>query len=208
MVDDGANGTFSTDDLEAHGDVVANAAVALAQLEIPLATALAGLATASAAGAFTILNPAPALEFPEGTDLSAVNVLTPNQGEARVLVGERPDSDIDNAEVARRLQRLGVHAVVITMGEHGVDIFDGGNYEHVDPCLVDVVDSNGAGDSFNAALAVAICEGKPLSEAVRFANAAAALSCTGWETVPSYRGRADVDAFLASTTVVGAGHAR
>lgn len=69
------------------------------------------------------------------------------------------------------------------------------------PCIIDVVDSNGAGDSFNAALAVALDEGLPISEAVLFANATAALCCMDWETVPSYRYREDVDAFMRSITV-------
>ena len=60
-----------------------------------------------------------------------------------------------------------------------------------------VVDSNGAGDSFNAALAAALLEGKPLFAAARFANAVAGLCCTRWDTVPSYHTRAEVEAFLA-----------
>ena len=61
-----------------------------------------------------------------------------------------------------------------------------------------MVDSNGAGDSFNAGLAVALSEGRPLPEAARFANAVAGLCCTRWETVPSYHDRAEVNAFLAA----------
>lgn len=72
----------------------------------------------------------------------------------------------------------------------------------VPPCPVAVVDSNGAGDSFNAALAVALDEGQPIANAVLFANATAALCCTGWETVPSYRNRDEVAAFMQTQSAV------
>ncbi|MGJ3192200.1 ribokinase [Paenarthrobacter sp. FR1] len=203
VVDDGANASFSTDYVETHAATIRSAAVVLAQLEIPFESAVAGLATGAAAGALTILNPAPAVRLSPATDLSAVGIITPNQSEARVLVGEAPDSELPNSEVVQRLRKLGANAVVITMGEEGVDVFDGDEYVHVAPLHIDVIDSNGAGDSFNAALAVALCEGRSLTDAVRFANGTAALSCTGWETVPSYKRREDVDAFMAASLTGG-----
>lgn len=68
------------------------------------------------------------------------------------------------------------------------------------PVPVDVVDSNGAGDSFNAALATALAEGSDLPEAARFAGTVAALCCEHWETVPSYQDRETVEAFLDRAT--------
>lgn len=88
----------------------------------------------------------------------------------------------------------------MTLGESGSAVFGRNDTQEI-PCIIDVVDSNGAGDSFNAALAVALDEGLPISEAVLFANATAALCCMDWETVPSYRYREDVDAFMRSITV-------
>ena len=198
VVDKGANDRFSRADVDAHRGAIGEASVALAQLEIPLDTALYALGVAHSLGRITVLNPAPAVEL-AGVDLGAVDVITPNQGEARILVGERPDSALPNSEVAARLIAQGVRAVVITRGEDGADVFTADSADHVDAHSIEVVDSNGAGDSFNAGLAVALGEGLGLQDAVRFANATAALSCTGWETVPSYRRRADVDAVLAAT---------
>jgi ribokinase len=66
----------------------------------------------------------------------------------------------------------------------------------IQPCRVQVVDSNGAGDSFNAGLAVALAEGATVAEAARFAGAVAALCCTKWKTVPSYHTRPEVQQFL------------
>ncbi|MGH1525470.1 ribokinase [Leifsonia sp. L25] len=199
VVDLGANELFSPDDVVAAGGRVTDAAVVLAPLEIPLPTALHGLSRAHAAGAVTILNPAPAARLTG--PLEGIDVLTPNQTEARVLVGRDPHTDVDNAVIADELRALGVENVVITRGEEGVDVFTPDGYLHVLAHVVDVVDSNGAGDSFSAALAVGLAEGRTLPEAVVFANAAAALCCERWETVPSYRDRAAVEALLASTAV-------
>jgi ribokinase len=199
VVDKGANDLFSRDDIDVNRSLIAGARVAIAQLEIPLDTALYALGVAKAAGLTTVLNPAPAFDLTAlGVDLSAVDILTPNQGEARVLVGERPDADIPNDEIASRLRALGVRVVVITRGEHGADIFTASSSEHIDAHVVMVVDSNGAGDSFNAGFAVALAEGRELSDAVSFANGTAALSCTDWETIPSYKHRAQVDELIAA----------
>ncbi len=196
VVDLGANELFGPDDVAAAGERVTGAPVVLAQLEIPLDTALHGLRVAHDAGATTVLNPAPAVRL-DGRRLDMVDVLTPNQTEARLLVGRDPDAPVDNAVLAAELAAFGVRNLVITRGEDGVDVFTTDGFTHVATHAVDVVDSNGAGDSFSAALAVGLAEGMPLEDAVRLGNAAAALCCEGWETVPSYRDRAAVDALIA-----------
>lgn len=200
VVDLAANGLFGADDLAAAGERITAAPVVLAQLEIPLDTALEGLRIAHDAGATTILNPAPAVPL-AGRRLDAVDVLTPNQTEARLLVGRDPDADVDNAVIAEELRALGAGSVVITRGEDGADVFTADGATSVPAHAVDVVDSNGAGDAFSAALAVGLAEGSSLSEAVRLATATAALCCEAWETVPSYRDRAAVDALLARAGV-------
>ena len=67
---------------------------------------------------------------------------------------------------------------------------------HVDSYKIDVVDSNGAGDSFNAGLTVALADGASMMDAVAYANAVAGLCCTKWETVPSYHTAKEVDEFI------------
>lgn len=195
VVDPGANNSFSPADVDAAAGALGGAHVALAQLEIPLATALHALAAARAAGVTTILNPAPAVDLP-GTDLTCVDVLTPNEHEAKAVLGLGPDDATPPAELGRRLLALGPRAVVITLGEAGALVVTADGTVAVPPVRVDVVDSNGAGDSFNAALAVALGEGHDLPAAAGFAGTVAALCCEHWETVPSYQDRATVDAFL------------
>lgn len=195
VVDPGANALFGRSDLDAGRGKIAAADVVLAQLEIPLDTALYGLALGRELGVVTVLNPAPAADLRKA-DLTCVDVVTPNETEARVSAGLPPDSPAPNEEVAAMLTGRGARAVVITMGAQGADVFVDGASEHVAALPVEVVDSNGAGDSFNASLAVGLGEGLSLLEATRFAVTVATLSCTAWETVPSYQHRDQVDRYL------------
>ena len=199
-VDPGANALFSREDVDAGRAAIAACDVLLAQLEIPLDTALYGLALGRELGVTTVLNPAPAVDL-RGVDLSFVDVITPNETEARVSAGLPPGSALPDRSVAALLAERGPGAVVITGGGRGAEIFAGGLHERVAAPKVQVVDSNGAGDSFNAGLAVGLGEGLPLPEATRFAVAVATLSCTRWETVPSYHRRDEVESYLAGAAV-------
>lgn len=200
VVDMGANKLFTPALVDQALPQLKHSNVALAQLEIPLETALYGLRKAKELGKTTILNPAPARNL-RGIDLSAIDYLTPNETEARVALGLAPDDARSNQEIADLLLETGCKYVVMTLGEAGSAVFSHNDMQEIPPCKVDVVDSNGAGDSFNAALAVALDEGQSITEAVLLANATAALCCTDWETVPSYRYRADVDAFMKTMLV-------
>lgn len=203
VVDMGANTTCSVADVDGAIRAGAPPDVVLTQLEIPLETALHAMVAGRRAGARTILNPAPAVDL-RGRRLDAVDVITPNEHEAKILVGLDPDDPSSETTVAERLLDLGVSTVIVTRGEHGAVIVDrvGGQLRSttVAPWPVDVLDSNGAGDSFNAALAVALAEGRDLIDAAQFAGAVAALCCEGWETVPSYRHRDSVEAYLRTHT--------
>lgn len=194
-VDMGANEEFSKEDIDKHIDLIEQSDVVLTQLEIPIETALYALKKAKELGKTTIFNPAPAQNI-LNYDLSFIDILTPNETEAKVIIGQLPEADVTNRELAEKILQAGCKAVVITMGGNGVDVHTAKESKHVEAFNIEVIDSNGAGDSFNAALAVAISEGRSLEEAVKFGNAVAGLCCTKWETVPSYHNRAEVEAFL------------
>lgn len=196
VVDMGANKLFDRDKIDALLPQLRESNVVLAQLEIPLDTAIYGLQQAKKLGKTTILNPAPARDL-RGLDLSAIDYLTPNETEARVALGLAPDDARSNREIADMLLETGCQTVVMTLGDAGSAVFSRTATLDIAPCRVEVVDSNGAGDSFNAGLAVALDEGKTIAEAAFFANATAALCCTAWETVPSYQYRPDVERFIS-----------
>ncbi len=197
VVDMGANKLFTAVDIDKAEKKMSTCNVVLTQLEIPLETALYGLRKAKNLKKTTILNPAPARDL-RGIDLSAIDYLTPNETEARVAVGLAPDDLRPNREIADLLFKTGCHNIIMTLGDAGSAVFTPDKSLNIPPCHVDVVDSNGAGDSFNAALAVALDEDASIADAVLFANATAALCCTEWETIPSYHNRIQVEGFIKS----------
>ena len=194
VIDPAANLEFTpANDFERLRPLFAGCGAALAQCEIPLATALEGLATAKAAGARTILNPAPACDL-TAFDLSAIDYLTPNETEARVCLGLDPAAPVTEEQLAAGLLELGVGAVIFTRGERGALLIARDRRVEQAAFPVEVCDTVGAGDSFNASFATAIAEGCDEIQALRFACAAASLSTTRRDTLASYHLRSEVDA--------------
>jgi ribokinase len=198
VIDTAANGEFSPADITAHSEVITSSAVAVSPLEIPLATALAAASVAKAAGTKFILNPAPAMDLRE-VDLSAVFALTPNELEGRVCLGLRPDDPIADNEVVLELLRLGVDNVMLTRGGKGVLWGCSAGLLEVPAVPVLVVDTVGAGDAFNAGLAVGLSEKKSTLEAIALGVTAASLSTQRRETIASYAYRAEVDLVYENT---------
>jgi len=196
VIDPGANLEFTPgNDFERLRPLLAGCGAALAQCEIPLATALEGLAAAKAAGARTILNPAPAINL-TSYDLSAIDYLTPNETEARVCLGLDPTASVTEDQLAAGLLDLGVGAVIFTRGERGALLIARDRRFEQAAFEVTVCDTVGAGDSFNASFATALAEGCEEIPALRFACAAASLSTTRRDTLASYHRRAEVDVLL------------
>ena len=199
VVASGANQALAASDVETLRPVFRSARFVLFQLETPLDTVAAALRLAHEEGAETMLDPAPAQTL-SGDLLQHVDILTPNETEASILLGLPPGRVTpENApKLARALRERGPKKVVLKLGDRGCFFFSDGR-EFLSPGFsVDAVDATAAGDTFNAALAVGLAEGKPIAESLRFANAAAALSVTRAGAQASIPARAEVDAFLAS----------
>jgi ribokinase len=146
--------------------------VVLIGLEVPDAPVLAAARAARAAGLQVVLNPAPARPLPD--ELLALGpVLTPNEPEAAALSGE---ADPDAA--ARALTHRTGAPVVVTIGPAGALLADGDALERIPAPKVEAVDTTGAGDAFNGALAAALAGGAGVADAVRTAISAAADSVT------------------------------
>jgi len=191
----GANARLSPEDVEAAREAVTSSAALVCQLETPIETVTAAAKIAADAGVRVILNPAPAQALSKDL-LRLVSVLTPNESEAQLLTGIKVTDDAGALKAARILQDRGVETVLITLGPRGTFVAGGETNELVPSVKVDAVDTTAAGDVFNGALAVALAECKPLLEAVRFANIAAALSATRLGAQPSAPRRAEIDACL------------
>lgn len=185
----GANSRLTAADIDAARERIAAADVLVTQLEINLDMVQYALETAKQLGIATILNPAPAAVIPQSM-LDLADYLTPNETELETLGGSAGDF----AEAARGLLTRADQTAVVTLGAQGAQIVSVGESVTIPTYAVDVVDTTGAGDAFNAGLAVALAEGKALEAAVRFANATAALSVTKPGAAPSNPYRAAVDA--------------
>lgn len=148
--------------------------VLLLQAEVPLETVRAA---AEASQGVVIFNPAPAISLP-GALYPLVDYLTPNEHEASHLV-DFPVRNVDQArKAADELLARGCKNVVITLGPLGAYYKNGTESGHVKAPMVNVVDTVGAGDCFNGALAFAIAHKTPLHQAVQFAVGCASMSVT------------------------------
>jgi ribokinase len=194
----GANGRLSPADLKKARKVFAGASVMVVQLEIPLDTVQIAAVLAAKSGARVILNPAPARALPDEL-LRHVSILTPNETEAELLTGIKVDSDSSAAKAASVLRARGVQTVILTLGARGALVASSDASPQLVPGFkVKAVDTTGAGDVFNGALAVALAEEQPLLDAVRFANAAAAISVTRLGAQPSAPSRREIQRLLKS----------
>ena len=193
----GANGLLSTADVKNAKRCIAGARAVVMQLETPQATVQAAAELACRAKVPVILNPAPARKLP-GKLLMLVSILTPNETEAELLTGIAVRNEESAVRAAEALLARGVATVIITLGARGAFVAAASTRELIPGFQVKPVDTTGAGDVFNGALAVALGEGRTLIEAVRFANAAAAISVTRLGAQPSAPARNEIEALLAS----------
>ncbi|RCS31606.1 ribokinase [Rhodanobacter denitrificans] len=183
-----ANARVMPAQVEAAQSLIGRADAVLVQMEIPLETVEATLRLGHRLGVPVILNPAPAQKLPAEW-LQLASYLTPNQHELATVLGA------DESTGFHELMRRAPCPVVLTRGGEGAWYRDAGEPVHQPGFRVEVVDSTGAGDTFNAALAVFLREGLP--PAVRKACAAAALSVTKLGAQGGMPDLHELDAFLA-----------
>jgi ribokinase len=193
-IDPGANEHLAASDVSAYEGAMDSTKVVLTQLEIPVATAEEALMQGRARGAVTILNPAPVRPLPPSI-LQLVDVLTPNETEAKVLTGRRADDAIEPEQIARELISSGVKQVVMTLGERGALIVTASSCAQVPAIRMSAVDTTGAGDAFNAGMATALASGTSLESAVQFAVVTGGLAVTKEGVIPALPYRDDVMRF-------------
>lgn len=187
----GANGTW--DAAGPDRAAFAGARVALFQLETPLPATEAALGAARAAGAITILDPAPVPDADIGALIALADIITPNETEAAALTGIAPDDAATAFAAAARLVDRGAGAAVVKRGADGLVWQARDGARGVVPAFrVASVDTVAAGDCFNGALGAALAAGQAMDAALRFAAAAAALSTTRRGAAGSIPSRAEV----------------
>ena len=178
VVVQGANAQFTPEDIEAHRDLLEECEIVILQLEIPMDTVLYAVKLARTLGKTVILDPAPVPEhFPEEL-YQYVDIIKPNESELSRLTGIA-DTQNHLEEAVQIVKDHGVKNVLVTLGGDGVYLdTENESPVHIPAKKVEVVDTTAAGDSFTAALAAMLLEGKTLKEAAEFANQVSAIVVT------------------------------
>ena len=178
VVVQGANEQFTPEDIEAHRDLLEECEIVILQLEIPMDTVLYAVKLARTLGKTVILDPAPVPEhFPEEL-YQYVDIIKPNESELSRLTGIA-DTQNHLEEAVQIVKDHGVKNVLVTLGGDGVYLdTENESPVHIPAKKVEVVDTTAAGDSFTAALAAMLLEGKTLKEAAEFANQVSAIVVT------------------------------
>ncbi|QRG66408.1 ribokinase [Brevibacillus choshinensis] len=191
----GANGQVTVADIDQSEDKIAQADVVLLQLEIPLQTVIYAAAKAKQLGKTVVLNPAPARELPDEL-LQNVDVLIPNESELYLLA--KVGAEVELEKAMDMLLQKGVATVVTTLGSKGAAYLTAaGESGLVNSHPVQVVDTTGAGDSFNAGFSYALAGGAPVEAAVSFATKVAALAVTKLGAQAGMPTLAQVEEFIA-----------
>ena len=192
----GACSHLTIAEVERAGAMIAQSAVFMTNLELPVPVVVRGLELARRAGVPTVFNPAPAVAVPPET-FALCDYITPNESEAAGLTGLPVASLADAERAADALLAKGVGNVVITLGENGALVRNARLSRHLPAVQAGpVVETTGAGDAFNGGFAVALAEGADLVSAAEFGCVVAGISVTRPGTAPSMPRRAEADRLL------------
>ena len=173
----GANRRLTPEDVDAARGAIGEAAVLVAQMEVPRETVTRAVEVAGEVGTRVILNLAPPFEVPRAV-LEGLDVLVVNEHEAAFLLGEGVEGVEGALAAAPRLVSLGPASAVVTVGADGAVFAEGQSAGHVPAPEAEVVDTTGAGDAFVGALAVRVSRGDSLEEAAAYAARAGAAAVT------------------------------
>lgn len=191
----GSNAALAPGHISAEWERIASSGMILLQMEIPVETNREVLRRARDAGIPVMLNYAPAHAI-HADLLIGLDTLIVNENEAAALSGIEFSGPGTAERILRSLAERGVRRVILTLGRAGSMTYADGVVSHVAAFPVKAIDTTAAGDTFCGALGVALLEGNPLPEAVRFATAAASLSVTRFGAQPSIPARIEIDRFL------------
>lgn len=194
VISAGANGRVGKSDVDRAEVLLRDAQFLVLQFEIPLPVVDYALDQAARHGVKVILNPAPATSVSREF-LARVDYLVPNETETRTLTGLDVGGLRSAERAAREFLSYGVGEVVITLGEKGALRMTKAGATHVAARQVKAVDTTAAGDAFIGGLAVALVEGFPAREAVRYAACAGTLAVTKFGAQTSLPSAEELDQF-------------
>ena len=175
----GAAGHLQNEDIDKNLDVIKKSKIFLTQMETPDLTTMYALKKAKENNCVTILNPAPARKVAK-EDFSLLDFFTPNETEAEFYLNKKIETEEDIKNAAKEFLNMGVKNIIITLGAKGV-YFENKEENYFIEALKlkeEVIDTTGAGDAFNGALAVALAKNYNYKDAIIFANKVGGISTT------------------------------
>jgi ribokinase len=191
----GANYSMSAKHIDSALGKISDVEYVILQMEIPVDTTRYIIDTAKKYNRKVIFNVAPAIVI-EDSYLAKTDILIVNETEASLLTGTTTDTNTNIEKAAKILRNKGFETVIITLGANGSYVNDGKTKTFIPGFKVKAVDSTAAGDTYCGALAVALTEGRSITEAIQFAGAASAISVTRLGAQPSVPYRKEIDEFL------------
>ena len=175
----GAAAHLKNEDIDKNLELIKKSKIFLTQMETPDSTTIYAIKKAKENDCLTILNPAPARKINKD-DFKLLDFFTPNETEAEFYLNKKIDTEQDIKNAAADFLNMGVKNIIITLGEKG-SYFANENEEYLINAFElknEVVDTTGAGDAFNGALAVALAKDFTYKDAILFANKVAGISTT------------------------------
>jgi ribokinase len=195
----GANAALTVDEIDIAADAIAQADICLIHGKLPTDAVVAAIRQANLHKTKTIVNPARPVdrsEFedtPLPADFYNADILIPNLTEAAELTDNSLQARWDRAKIiGSELVSRGAKSVIITLGKRGSLVVDRQSADHVPAFEIDLVDHTARGDAFAGALAAFCATDNDIRKAVKFANAAAALTCTKFGTLDALPTKADI----------------
>lgn len=198
VIASGANAYLDEQIVRQNEAQIAQSDSLLLQLETPLSAVTLAAQIAKKHGVQVVLNPAPAQPLPDSL-LSQIDIITPNETEAEILTGVRVTDEQSAVKSAAVFHQKGIDCVIITLGAKGVFISRNSEHRIIKGFSVQAVDTTAAGDTFNGGFVTALLEGQSFEEAIRFAQAAAAISVTRPGAQPSIPTKQETLDFLRDT---------
>lgn len=202
----GANDDCDTGYIQANIERLRECDLLLVQMEVPQSAVYYAVETAARLGKKVILNPAPAPDKLPDRIYPLLHYITPNETELQKLTGCPVDTLEEIQAAAGALLQKGAGNILVTLGAKGAMLVNRDGARHFMPPDIPVVDTTAAGDTFNAAIAVALCEGKSIEQAIEFANLAGTIAVSrrgAQASVPSREEIRDYAASLGKTGLIG-----
>lgn len=175
IIDAAANNRLSAAMVRSATEDIAKSSIVMAQLEILDEAVEEAFILGKMHNCLTILNPAPARKIPLSI-LRNTDILTPNETEAKIILGVAPHDQMSIEKIAEQLLHTGVQTIIMTRGSEGALIITQKEIRNIPAPKIDAKDTTGCGDCFNGNLAKALSDGKSMEEAVRLAVYAGSYS--------------------------------